>query len=116
MAPAPTPLYNGGPLATRGDAVVVTINYRLGALGYLSLATTCPMPVLSANNGQLDQVAALEWVRDNIAAFGGDPGNVTIFGESAGAAAVGCLLAMPLARGTLPSRSAPEWQRPRREP
>jgi len=93
------PLYNGGPLATRGDVVVVTINYRLGALGYLFLGDVLPGQGLVANAGQRDQVAALEWVRDNIAAFGGDPGNVTIFGESAGAGAVGTLLAMPAARG-----------------
>ncbi|MCC6387134.1 MAG: carboxylesterase/lipase family protein [Dehalococcoidia bacterium] len=93
------PLYNGGPLATRGDVVVVTINYRLGALGYLFLGDILPGQGLVANAGQRDQVAALEWVRDNIAAFGGDPGNVTIFGESAGAGAVGTLLAMPAARG-----------------
>ncbi len=93
------PLYNGGPLATRGDVVVVTINYRLGALGYLSLADVLPGQGLVANAGQRDQVAALEWVRDNIAAFGGDPANVTSFGESAGAAAVGTLLAMPAAKG-----------------
>lgn len=92
-------LYNGGPLAVRGDVVVVTINYRLGAFGYLWLGDHLPGAGLTANAGQLDQVAALEWVRDNIATFGGDPGNVTIFGESAGAAAVGTLLAMPAAKG-----------------
>ncbi|MBE0609861.1 MAG: carboxylesterase/lipase family protein [Dehalococcoidia bacterium] len=92
-------LYNGGPLAVRGDVVVVTINYRLGALGYLWLGDHLPEAGLTANAGQLDQIAALEWVRDNIATFGGDPGNVTIFGESAGAAAVGTLLAMPGAKG-----------------
>lgn len=92
-------LYNGGPLAVRGNVVVVTINYRLGALGYLWLGDHLPEAGLTANAGQLDQVAALEWVRDNIATFGGDPGNVTIFGESAGAAAVGTLLAMPGAKG-----------------
>jgi para-nitrobenzyl esterase len=92
-------LYNGGPLAERGDVVVVTINYRLGALGYLWLGAHLPEAGLTANAGQLDQIAALEWVRDNIATFGGDPGNVTIFGESAGAAAVGTLLAMPGAKG-----------------
>jgi para-nitrobenzyl esterase len=77
----------------RGDAVVVTINYRLGVLGYLSL------PGVTPNLGQLDQLAALRWVRDNIAAFGGDPGNVTIFGESAGGMACATLLGMPGARG-----------------
>jgi para-nitrobenzyl esterase len=86
-------LYDGGRLATRGDVVVVTINYRLGALGYLALAGVTP------NLGQLDQIAALRWVRDNIARFGGDPDNVTIFGESAGGMAVATLLAMPAARG-----------------
>jgi len=86
-------LYDGVPLATRGDVVVVTINYRLGMLGYLSLDG------VEANNGQRDQIAALEWVRDNIESFGGDPENVTIFGESAGGMAVTALLAMPAARG-----------------
>jgi len=96
---AAEPLYDGGPLATRGDVVVVTINYRLGAFGFLYLEDVLPGEGLSANCGQLDMVAALHWVRDNIASFGGDPGNVTIFGESAGAAAVGTLLAMPAAKG-----------------
>jgi para-nitrobenzyl esterase len=93
------PHYDGGPLAERGDVVVVTINYRVGALGYLYLgAHGGDRWGAAANAGQLDQIAALEWVRDNIAAFGGDPGNVTIFGQSAGAAAVATLLAMPGAR------------------
>ncbi|MGD9932368.1 MAG: carboxylesterase/lipase family protein [Dehalococcoidia bacterium] len=92
-------LYDGGPLAVRGDVVVVTINYRLGALGYLYLRAHLPAEALAVNAGQLDMIAALHWVRDNIAAFGGDPANVTIFGESAGAAAVGTLLAMPAAKG-----------------
>ncbi|MCZ2108511.1 MAG: carboxylesterase family protein [Dehalococcoidia bacterium] len=96
---AAEPLYDGGPLAVLGDVVVVSINYRLGAFGYLYLGEHLPGAGLAANAGQLDQVAALEWVRDNIAAFGGDAANVTIFGESAGAAAVGTLLAMPAARG-----------------
>jgi len=86
-------LYDGGPLAERGDIVVVTINYRLGALGYLTL------PGCEANLGQLDQIAALEWTRDNIRAFGGDPDQVTIAGESAGGMAVSTLLGMPAARG-----------------
>ena len=88
-------LYDGGPLAVRGDVVVVTINYRLGALGLLRL----PEIGAHGNQGLLDQVMALSWVRDNIASFGGDPLQVTIFGESAGSASVGCLLAMPAARG-----------------
>jgi para-nitrobenzyl esterase len=95
-----SPVYDGGPLAERGDAVVVTINYRLGAFGYLSLAEHGGDRLgASANLGQLDQIAALRWVRDNIEAFGGDPGNVTIFGESAGSFAVCMLLMMPEARG-----------------
>ena len=88
-------LYDGGPLAVSGDVVVVTINYRLGALGFLRL----PEIGANGNQGLLDQVMALAWVRDNIAAFGGDPQHVTIFGESAGSASVGCLLTMPPARG-----------------
>jgi para-nitrobenzyl esterase len=87
-------------LAARGDLVVVTINYRLGLLGFLNLneVTGGRIPA-TGNEGLLDQVAALEWVRDNIANFGGDPGNVTVFGESAGAMSIGCLLALPDARG-----------------
>jgi para-nitrobenzyl esterase len=94
------PHYDGGPLAERGDVVVVSTNYRLGALGYLYLGGHGGDAWGAATNaGQLDQIAALAWVRDNIAAFGGDPGNVTIFGQSAGALAVHTLLAMPAARG-----------------
>ncbi len=89
------PLYNGGPLCVRGDVVLVTINYRLGALGFLRV----PEIGAAGNQGLLDCIAALNWVRDNIRAFGGDPDQVTIFGESAGSAAVGCLLGMPAARG-----------------
>ncbi len=86
--------YNGANLATRGDVVIVTINYRLGALGFLNL------PALGQTNfGMRDQVAALKWVQDNIANFGGDPGNVTIFGESAGGMSVGSLMASPEAAG-----------------
>lgn len=88
-------LYDGGPLAERGDLVVVSLNYRLGALGFLSI----PEAGVPGNAGLLDMVAALGWVRDNIAVFGGDPGQVTIFGESAGSAAVACLVAMPAAKG-----------------
>jgi para-nitrobenzyl esterase len=93
-------LYDGSILARRGDIVLVTVNYRLGPLGFIRLAdvTGGKIPA-SGNEGMLDQVAALEWVRDNIADFGGDPGNVTIFGESAGGMSVGTLLAMPSARG-----------------
>ena len=93
-------IYNGTVLARRGDVVIVTINYRLGPLGFLRLndVTDGRIPS-SGNEGLLDQIAALKWVRDNIAEFGGDPNNVTIFGESAGGMSVGALLAMPLARG-----------------
>jgi para-nitrobenzyl esterase len=93
-------LYDGGPLARRGDVVVVTIHYRLGALGYLYLGGHGGETWgATANAGQLDQIAALEWVKTNIASFGGDPGNVTIAGESAGSMAAATLLAMPAARG-----------------
>ncbi len=93
-------LYDGGPLARRGNVVVVTIHYRLGALGYLYLGGLGGDAWgATANAGQLDQIAALEWVREHIGAFGGDADNVTIFGESAGSAAVAALLAMPAAKG-----------------
>ena len=93
-------LYDGSVLARRGDVVLVTVNYRLGPLGFLRLADVTDGKIPSTGSeGMLDQVAALEWVRDNIAEFGGDPGNVTIFGESAGGMSVGTLLAMPAARG-----------------
>jgi para-nitrobenzyl esterase len=92
--------YNGKHLSLRGDVVVVTINYRLGALGFLNLsdATEGALPGHGAE-GIADQVSALEWVRQNIERFGGDPNNVTIFGESAGGMSVGALLASPLAHG-----------------
>jgi para-nitrobenzyl esterase len=92
--------YNGKYLAARGDVVVVTINYRLGALGFLNLHdATEGKHSATGVEGLSDQIAALRWVRDNIAAFGGDPDNVTLFGESAGAMSIGALLAMPSARG-----------------
>jgi para-nitrobenzyl esterase len=84
--------YDGSRFA-RDGVVCVTINYRVGAEGFVFLADGVP------NLGLLDQIAALEWVRDNIAAFGGDPDNVTVFGESAGAMSIGTLLAMPRAAG-----------------
>ena len=93
-------VYDGSRLARRGDVVVVTLNYRLGALGFLHLAELCPdLAGAVSNPGMRDQVAALEWVQRHIASFGGDPGNVTIFGESAGGMSVGTLLGMPKARG-----------------
>src|SRR3954449_8346863 len=82
-------LSRGQVLAERGDVVVVTVNYRLGALGFLG----------GANAGLLDQQCALRWVRANIADFGGDPDNVTLFGESAGSGSVGMQLVMPSSRG-----------------
>ena len=93
-------MYDGAQLARQG-LVVVSINYRLGVLGYLAhpgLSAESPQGV-SGNYGLLDQIAALQWVRDNIAAFGGDPANVTIAGESAGALSVMYLMAAPDARG-----------------
>ena len=92
------PVYDGAALAAR-DAVIVTINYRLGALGFLCHQSLAEGGNPCANFGILDQIAALEWVRDEIAGFGGDPDNVTIFGESAGAMSVGTLLASPRASG-----------------
>jgi para-nitrobenzyl esterase len=86
------PGYDGTPLA-RQNVVLVTFNYRVGVEGYAYL------PGVPANRGLLDQVAALRWVRDNIAAFGGDPDRVTVFGESAGAGAIAALLVMPEAAG-----------------
>ncbi|MBN1191256.1 MAG: carboxylesterase/lipase family protein [Dehalococcoidales bacterium] len=93
-------MYNGTALAKHGDMVLVTLNYRLGVLGFLNLRETTGGKIPSTGiEGMLDQIAGLEWVRDNIAAFGGDPANVTIFGESAGGMSVGCLMSMPRARG-----------------
>ena len=97
---AGTRSYDGEVLARKG-AVIVTINYRLGIFGFFA------HPALSAESGHhasgnyalLDQIAALQWVQKNIAAFGGDPGRVTIFGESAGSWAVNALMASPLAKG-----------------
>lgn len=90
--------YDASSLSARGDVVVVTVNYRLGALGFSHLEHIDERFKGSANVGILDQVASLKWVRDNIAGFGGDPGCVTIFGESAGGHSVGCLLTSPEAR------------------
>jgi para-nitrobenzyl esterase len=90
------PLNDGAVLAARGDVVVVTVNHRLNALGYLYLPERFPD---SGNAGQLDLICALEWVQRNIAAFGGDPGNVTLFGQSGGGAKIATLMAMPAAAG-----------------
>jgi para-nitrobenzyl esterase len=96
-------MYTGGKLASYGDVVLVTINYRLGALGFMNLdvVTGGRIPA-SGNEGLLDQIAAIEWVRDNIAAFGGDPDNITVFGESAGGMSIGTLMSMPAAKDKFP--------------
>ncbi len=92
--------YDGENLARRGDVVVVSLNHRVGAVGFLNLASIGgPRYAASANAGMLDIVAALEWVRDNIANFGGDPRNVTVFGQSGGGGKVTALMAMPCAAG-----------------
>ena len=92
--------YQGVNLARRGDAVIVTVNHRLGPVGYCYLGELAGEEYASSGNvGMLDLVAALEWVHANIASFGGDPGNVTIFGESGGGAKVSVLMAMPAATG-----------------
>ena len=92
--------YDGAILAGRGDLVVVSLQYRLGPFGFLELSEIAgPDYAGSGNNGIRDQIAALRWVQKNIARFGGDPSNVTIFGESVGATSVGILLAIPAARG-----------------
>jgi para-nitrobenzyl esterase len=94
------PACDGERLAQRGDLVFVSVNHRLGPFGFLDLSQLGGAKYgLSGNAGQLDLVTALEWVRDNIAAFGGDPGNVTIFGQSGGGAKVSTLMAMPSAKG-----------------
>jgi para-nitrobenzyl esterase len=92
-------LYRGGKLARNGDVVVVTINYRLGALGFLGHRGMAGDDGLAGNWGLQDQVAALRWVRDNIGSFGGDAGNVTVFGESAGAISIAALMGAPAAAG-----------------
>ncbi|MDX2285003.1 MAG: carboxylesterase family protein [Bacteroidia bacterium] len=93
------PSYDGENLARTGDVVVVSINHRLNILGYLDLSAYGEKYRYSANLSILDMRAALEWVQANIANFGGDPGNVTIFGQSGGGAKVNMLMAMPSARG-----------------
>ena len=94
------PAYDGERLARRGDLVFVSVNHRLGPFGFLDLSQIGGAKyAMSGNAGQLDLVVGLQWVRDNIAAFGGDPGNVTIFGQSGGGAKVSTLMAMPSAKG-----------------
>jgi para-nitrobenzyl esterase len=95
-----TPWYDGAAFARNGDVVVVAINYRLGSLGFMHVGHLLGDAYADSGSAGIgDQVAALEWVRDNIAAFGGDPTRVTIFGESAGGMSVGCLLGSPRVEG-----------------
>jgi para-nitrobenzyl esterase len=93
------PGFDGTNLARDGDVVVVTVNHRLNVFGYLNIGGSDARFADAGNAGTLDMLAALSWVRDNAAAFGGDPGNVTIFGQSGGAAKVTALLGMPTAHG-----------------
>lgn len=93
------PDYRGGNLARKSDVVVVTVNHRLNGFGYCYLGHLAPKYAQSGVSGMLDLVQALKWVRDNIARFGGDPGNVTIFGQSGGGAKVSVMMAMPAAKG-----------------
>lgn len=93
------PSYDGTNLSRSGDVVVVTVNHRLNALGFLDLSAFGDKYAKSGNAGLLDLVAALQWVKDNIAGFGGDPSNVTIFGQSGGGGKVSNLLATPSAKG-----------------
>ncbi len=107
-------IYRGDRLARRGDVVYVSLNYRLGALGYLDFTEfSTPERPIDANLGLRDQVAALQWIQRNIAAFGGDPDNVTLFGESAGGTSVTTLLATPRRGACSPARSPrvprPSW-------
>jgi para-nitrobenzyl esterase len=92
-------MYDGESLSRRGDAVVVSMNHRLGVLGYLNLQEYGEKWASAGNVGQLDLVAALQWVRDNISNFGGDPAKILIFGQSGGGSKVGTLMGMPAAKG-----------------
>ncbi|MGN6375094.1 MAG: carboxylesterase/lipase family protein [Sphingomonas sp.] len=104
------PLNDGHNLAARGDVVVVTVNHRLNALGYLYLARLDPRFADSGNNGQLDLILALRWVRDNIAAFGGDPARVFVFGQSGGGAKIATMMGMPAAKGLFHSAATMSGQ------
>ena len=92
-------LYDGTRLVHRGDVVVVTVNHRLNAFGYMYLGDLAPEYAESGNAGQLDLILALKWVRDNITEFGGDPSRVLIFGQSGGGAKCAALMATPAAKG-----------------
>jgi para-nitrobenzyl esterase len=107
------PLYSGDLLAQQG-VILVTFNYRLGVFGFLGVSELEDEGHPSGNFGLQDQLAALNWVKQNIAAFGGDPDNITVFGESAGAHAIGILMASPLAKGTFHKaimESGARWDR-----
>lgn len=91
------PMFEGTHMASKGKVIVVTVNYRLGPFGFMHLSPFGGG--LASNAGLLDQIAALQWVQGNIAAFGGDPKRVTLFGESAGSMSIAALLAMPAAQG-----------------
>lgn len=95
------PWYNGASFARLGDIVTVSINYRLGALGFTDLSRFGEDYATSGANGTMDQILALSWVRDNIAAFGGDPEKITVAGESAGGFSVATVLASPMAEGMM---------------
>ncbi|WP_084581360.1 carboxylesterase/lipase family protein [Sphingomonas azotifigens] len=104
------PLNDGATLARAEDVVVVTVNHRLNAFGYLYLARLDPRFPDSGNAGQLDLVLALRWVRDNIAAFGGDPARVFLFGQSGGGAKIATLMGMPAAKGLFHSAATMSGQ------
>ncbi len=93
------PLYDGKALAARDDAIVVTLNHRLGPLGFLDLRDYDPACSASGNLGMLDIIQALQWIQDNIVFFGGDPNKVMVFGSSGGASKISTLMAMPAAEG-----------------
>src|SRR3954470_23885033 len=100
LGSANQPLYDGRVLASGDDVVVVTVNYRLGAFGFLDLSSfSTPKRRFDSNLGLRDVLHALRWIRENIAAFGGDPDRVTLFGESAGAGIITTLLTSPAAEG-----------------
>lgn len=104
------PLNDGATLAASEDVVVVTVNHRLNAFGYLYLARFDPRFADSGNLGQLDLILALQWVKANIAAFGGDPGRVFVFGQSGGGAKIATLMGMPAAKGLFHSAATMSGQ------
>jgi para-nitrobenzyl esterase len=107
------PAYDGEALSKTGDVVMVSVNHRLNVLGFADLSSFGEKYKYSANASILDLVAALEWVRDNIEAFGGDPGNVTIFGQSGGGGKVSTLMSAPSAQGLFHRAVVQSGRRPR---